>query len=52
MVVGSVPEKMLWVFIVIAGFSCASILVIGAVMEWVTNPSGSNSWLNHFFYCY
>ena len=43
MVLGSVTEKIFWIFVVIAGFSCASILVAGAIVEWITNPSGSIS---------
>ena len=34
-------EVIFWVAVVVAGFTCASLLVLGSVMEWIRSPSGS-----------
>lgn len=36
----SILERIFWIVVVIAGFSCASLLVFGAVVEWISHPSG------------
>ena len=36
----SMLQKLFWITVVLAGFSCASLLVFDAVSDWIKNPSG------------
>jgi hypothetical protein len=39
--VDSFPERVFWIAVVLSGFTCGSVIVSGAIKEWINSPTGN-----------